>query len=224
MEDGYQLQKVGNDRGPIIRDLKVAMERLREKMKPISGPLNLRETGDWDWGPDRTKPEAYKRVREKMAKGEPGDGVIIRGRPTATQYAIWKTQVVVGPYIVQVARELVGLRYVFGGESESNGLDCSGLTLVCYEKVGVVLPHSADMQMHDGDVRLFNERAKLKKGDLLFYNFGRLSYPNADHVGIYIAEDRTIDTRSTSSPVGIRNIEWGSILHFGRVPQVNGPV
>lgn len=222
MEDGYQIQRVGLDRGPIIRDLGVAMDRLRDKLKPVSGPLNLRETGDWDWGPNRTKPDAYKHIRSKMKNGSPGDGVVVRGLPRETQFAIWKTQVVTGPYIVQVARELLGLRYVFGGLSESNGLDCSGLTLVCYEKVGVILPHNSDAQMHDPDVRTFNERKKLKKGDLLFYNFGREPYPTVDHVGLYIADDRTIDTRSVDSPVGIRNIEWDRIIHFGRVPQVNG--
>lgn len=222
METGYQIQKVGRDKGPIIRDLQDAMSRLREKMKPVSGPLNLRETGDWEWGPDRAKPDAYQHVRSKMKNGTAGDGVIIRGLPREAQWAIWATELVVGPEVVQHARELLGLRYVWGGESETGGLDCSGLTLVCYEKVGVILPHNSDAQMHDPDVRPFDDRPKLKKGDLLFYNFGREPYPTVDHVGLFIGEDRTIDTRSTSSPVAIRTVEWGNIIHFGRVPQVNG--
>ena len=222
MDIGYQLQKVGEERGPVIRDLSTAMERLRQRMQKVSGPLNLREVGDWDWGPDRTKPDGWKRVRTRMKNADVGTGIIVRGMPRETQWAIHKTSVVEGPQVVRFARELIGLRYVFGGSSEANGLDCSGLTMVCYEKVGVILPHSADAQMGDGDVRRFSDRPKLKKGDLLFYNFGRLPYPHADHVGLFIGEDRTIDTRSTSSPVGVRTIEFGNILCYGRVLQVNG--
>lgn len=223
LDAAYQIQKVGEKFGRLIDNPDEAIRRFKRRLNHIDGPYRLREEGTWNWGPDRNRTEMLERVESRMRDGRVGTRVIVKGSvPETPQFSIRKTIMLEGPQVVQEARGLLGMRYVFAGIVESGGTDCSGLTMYCYEKVGVVLPHSADAQMHDDDVRLFSERGKLVKGDLLFYNFGRLSYPTADHVGMFIDDNRTIDTRSVSSPVDVREIEWESILHFGRVPQVNG--
>lgn len=48
--------------------------------------------------------------------------------------------------MVQYACQFVGNRYVWGGTSLTNGVDCSGFTMRIYEKYGIYLPHSSSAQ------------------------------------------------------------------------------
>lgn len=48
--------------------------------------------------------------------------------------------------LVQFALQFVGNRYVWGGTSLTNGIDCSGFTMQVYARYGVGLPHHAASQ------------------------------------------------------------------------------
>jgi len=81
--------------------------------------------------------------------------------------------------VVNKAISLVGTRYRLGGESRA-GVDCSGLVVVAYRKVGVELPHKARRQygaLHPVEFK------KLRPGDLVFFcnRAHRVS-----HVGVYL--------------------------------------
>jgi len=83
-----------------------------------------------------------------------------------------------GERIIDVAKPLVGDRYVEGGASP-RGFDCSGYTQYAYAKAHVKwLPHNAERQMR-GMRRI--TRAQARPGDLVFYLTGGFAY----HVAIY---------------------------------------
>ena len=48
--------------------------------------------------------------------------------------------------LVQYALQFVGNRYVWGGTSLTNGIDCSGFTMQIYARYGISLPHHAASQ------------------------------------------------------------------------------
>jgi len=77
------------------------------------------------------------------------------------------------------ALQYLGIPYVWGGETPSIGLDCSGLALVVYRKFGVELPHYSRAQAKLGVGVSYDD---LQSGDLVF--FGRPIH----HVGIYLGE------------------------------------
>jgi len=85
--------------------------------------------------------------------------------------------------------------YVWGGNSLTQGVDCSGLVQQIYAKLGVKLPRTTYEQAKSGRTVPMNQ---LQPGDLLFYNTGA-SDPNGigtySHVAIYAGNGQIIEAR-----------------------------
>ena len=54
--------------------------------------------------------------------------------------------------IVDIARSLLGIAYVYGGDDPS-GFDCSGFTQYVYRKAGISIPRTAPQQQRAGHPR-----------------------------------------------------------------------
>jgi gamma-D-glutamyl-L-lysine dipeptidyl-peptidase len=102
--------------------------------------------------------------------------------------------------IVQQARRFLGVHYLWGGLS-AWGYDCSGLIWAVYRAHGLTIPRDADPQFHHGTPVA---RAALRPGDLLF--FGSPSY--ADHVAIYVGNDRMLEAPDSAHRVRIAPVRW----------------
>lgn len=99
--------------------------------------------------------------------------------------------------VVAYARQFLGNPYVYGGNSLTNGIDCSGFTQQIYAKFGVSLGRTDSSQAYAGvEVPLSQAQA----GDLLVY-YG--------HVGIYNGTGGII--HASSEKVGI--VEWPSCTY-----------
>jgi hypothetical protein len=89
--------------------------------------------------------------------------------------------------IVQTGHRFLGMPYRWGGASEDDGFDCSGLTMTVYRLNGLDLPRNASHQYRAGTAVA---REALAPGDLVFFATSR---GNAiTHVGIYSGEDNFI--------------------------------
>ncbi len=116
-----------------------------------------------------------------------------------------------GESVVSVAQSLLGVPYVFAGES-SSGVDCSGLVVYCYRYIGVNgLPHLADSLKNYGQEV---SRADARPGDIICYNYGG-SY--CGHVAIYIGGGQVIHASSSRGQVVYGNMDMMSILTIRRV-------
>ncbi|MBU2600772.1 MAG: C40 family peptidase [Actinobacteria bacterium] len=102
----------------------------------------------------------------------------------------------VGARVVEIAKTLLGIPYVWAGESTS-GFDCSGLTKYVYAKVGIQLPHSSRMQFGMGTAVGYGD---LAPGDLVF--FGNPIH----HVGIYVGGGNYLHAPYTGSVVKISSM------------------
>lgn len=111
--------------------------------------------------------------------------------------------------IYSFAAQFVGNSYVFGGNSLTNGTDCSGFTQSIYSNYGVDLPHNAQAQYAYGNSVNANEA---KEGDLVFYG---TSEGNITHVaiadgkgGIVHAANESlgITTGSMGNPIGVKRV------------------
>ena len=98
------------------------------------------------------------------------------------------------------ALQFVGNRYVWGGTSLTNGVDCSGFTMRVMEKFGVSLPHYSGSQAQMGKKVT---SATMKPGDLIFYAG---SNGKVNHVAIYIGNGRIVHAASRRS--GIKTSTW----------------
>ncbi len=105
--------------------------------------------------------------------------------------------------IVNIARTLLGIPYVYGGESPS-GFDCSGFTQYVFGKAGISIPRTASAQQ-SAATRVSDP----KPGDLVF--FGSPAW----HVGIYTGNGMMIDSPREGKSTSERPI-FDGVSGYGR--------
>lgn len=103
--------------------------------------------------------------------------------------------------LVNKAKQYLGNRYVWGGNSLSNGVDCSGFTQQIYKKFGYYIPRVSRDQARGGKTV---STSKLKPGDLVFYGSG--SYIN--HVAIYMGNNKVIHASNKRDGIKISNLYY----------------
>lgn len=84
--------------------------------------------------------------------------------------------------------------YVWGGRS-AWGLDCSGLTQVCFAALGRALPRDADQQR-----AALGEVAAPRRGDLAFF---------PGHVGVMLDERSVVHANATRMRVSVETLGEG---------------
>lgn len=92
--------------------------------------------------------------------------------------------------VIAYAKTFQGTRYVYGGTSLTNGIDCSGFTMKVMSKFGITLNRSSAGQGLNG---IAIEREDLKPGDLILYGFNR----SVSHAAIYIGNNQVIHANTT---------------------------
>lgn len=108
--------------------------------------------------------------------------------------------------IVSYAKELLGVKYVWGGNTPK-GFDCSGFVKYVYNHFDIKIERTASSQAKQGTAVA---KADLRTGDLVFFDTnGGLNKVN--HVGIYISDGNFIHSSSGSSAmkVVISNLKSG---------------
>lgn len=100
--------------------------------------------------------------------------------------------------IVDYAMQYIGNPYVWGGESLTNGCDCSGFTMLVYRHFGVSLTHYSVDQSREG-TRISEE--DMQPGDLIFYAKGG----TINHVTMYIGNGKCVGAQSRRAGIQVRN-------------------
>lgn len=103
--------------------------------------------------------------------------------------------------LVELAKNYLGGRYVWGGTTLGVGVDCSGFTQALYRKLGYSIPRDSRSQARGGMTISSNN---LKPGDLVFY--GSSSYIN--HVAMYIGNGRVIHASNRRDGIKISNLRY----------------
>ena len=98
--------------------------------------------------------------------------------------------------VIAIAMQYLGVPYVWGGASPSQGFDCSGLTTYAFAQIGLALPHHAASQYNYG---IPVSRDDLQPADLVFFN-------GLGHMGMYIGGGQFIHAPHTGDVVKISSI------------------
>lgn len=91
----------------------------------------------------------------------------------------------VGKKIAKYGLQYVGNKYVYGGTSLTDGVDCSGFTYRVYEAFGYSLPRTSYAQRSSGREVSYDNA---QPGDLILYS---------GHVGIYIGDGYIVHASSS---------------------------
>ena len=106
-----------------------------------------------------------------------------------------------GSYIVDYAKQYVGNPYVYGGNSLTNGVDCSGFTQQVFGDNGISLARTAADQSQGGqDVSMDD----LQAGDLLFYDNGGY----VGHVAIYCGDGTVVHASNEETGITISDANY----------------
>lgn len=93
--------------------------------------------------------------------------------------------------VLEKAQTMIGIPYLWGGNTPEERLDCSGFVRYVYEKAaGILLPRLSAQISRKGSAIA---QSDLHPGDLVFFNTPR---GEATHVGIYLGEQRFIHAPS----------------------------
>jgi len=106
---------------------------------------------------------------------------------------------VAGGSIVGIAYSLLGVPYVYGGNTEA-GADCSGFVQMVYARAGISIPRTSYAQEAGGTVIPASEAVP---GDILSWGY---------HVGIYIGNGMMIDSSTPGTYSSVRAV-WGSPVY-----------
>ncbi len=100
--------------------------------------------------------------------------------------------------LVNYALKFVGNKYVWGGNSLTKGVDCSGYTKQIYKKFGITLPRTSRTQPSAGKKIKASEA---KPGDLFFYG----DSDGINHVAIYIGNGKIVHAANKRDGIKISN-------------------
>lgn len=116
----------------------------------------------------------------------------------------------VGSQIVRYGTEFIGTPYVWGGNSLTGGVDCSGYVQQLFRKHGISLPRTAQEQSYVG--QMVNDLGTLKAGDRLYFTDSKRE--RITHTGIYMGNGYFIHSSSGRNGVYIDPLDekWIKIL------------
>jgi len=144
---------------------------------------------------------AMQQAEEYLAQGIIADYCIVR----PDSYSFAQKEELGEDYLreqlMDTAAEFVGIKYRWGGTSQEDGFDCSGLTMAVYQLNGLDLPRTSKEQFQSGKAI---PKQELKKGDLVF--FATRGGKRITHVGIYTGDGTFIH-----SPRKGKKIETSSL-------------
>lgn len=111
--------------------------------------------------------------------------------------------------IIKEAKRYMGVPYVWGGTTPK-GFDCSGFIQYVWQRNGVSIPRTADIQYLTGKKV---SRWSLQPGDLVFFTTYE---PGASHNGIYMGNNQFIHASSSRGvTISDLNEDYWKIRYYG---------
>ena len=102
--------------------------------------------------------------------------------------------------LLDFAYQYLGVKYKYGGDSPSEGFDCSGFTMFVFNNFGISLSHSATTQATEGTPIA---KTDLIPGDLVFFKTGGTAI---GHVGIYVGDNNFIHATVPGDVVKVESL------------------
>lgn len=129
----------------------------------------------------------------------------ISAEPPRTDYA---TNNELRASIVEYAMQYLGNVYIHGGQSLSDGTDCSGFTCYIYKDFGYSISRTPSGQLSSAGRSI--DYSEIQPGDIICYtsNGGK----SCTHVGLYIGDGQIIHAANSRKGVIISDADYSTIM------------
>lgn len=114
-----------------------------------------------------------------------------------------------GSSIVEDAKQFVGNPYVYGGNSLTNGVDCSGFTQQIMRRHGISISRTSRSQYENDGYKV--SKSELQKGDLVFYGYNG----SVSHVALYIGGGKIVHANTSSTGILISSLDGSGKPYIG---------
>lgn len=197
-----------------------ALFKLRMKLRRVDGPYKIND------GPERTLNGVIHYLRTHI-QGEINKRFVIEGSSYDQPKWVIRSVDITPPAppthpLIAWGEQWIGKSpYELYATGPPGPSDCSGFTLNAVKAVYKIdLPHSAEEQQHDPRFDFFNNFDQVEQGDFIFLNYGRKSWPEADHVELWDSPGRTLGSRPSTHGVNYYSFgsyDEGRIVRIGRL-------
>lgn len=117
---------------------------------------------------------------------------------------------IISNQVVNYALQFVGNPYVYGGNSLTNGTDCSGFTKLVFANYGVYLPRSASEQAYAGIHVDIND---IMPGDIVVSGYDG----TVCHAALYIGNGKLVHALNSDVGIVVTNIDIMPVIDVRRV-------
>ena len=116
---------------------------------------------------------------------------------------------IISNQVVNYALKFVGGPYVYGGNSLTNGTDCSGFTKLVFANYGVYLPRSAPEQAYAGIHVDIND---IMPGDIVVSGYDGI----VCHAALYIGNGKLVHALNSDVGIVVTNIDIMPVIDVRR--------
>jgi cell wall-associated NlpC family hydrolase len=102
--------------------------------------------------------------------------------------------------VAELAMQMIGVPYRYGGAEPDRGFDCSGLVYYTYAANGHAVPRTSQEQFKAARKIALTQA---DQGDLIFFQ----DQEKLSHVGIYLGDGLFVHAPSTGSAVSVASLE-----------------
>ena len=117
---------------------------------------------------------------------------------------------IISNQVVNYALKFVGGPYVYGGNSLTNGTDCSGFTKLVFANYGVYLPRSASEQAYAG---IHVDMNDIMPGDIVVSGYNGI----VCHAALYIGNGKLVHALNSDVGIVVTNIDIMPVIDVRRV-------
>lgn len=156
--------------------------------------------------------EEIREANEAIANQTQGGGSTTQtpstsgGYMTDSSYDPAYTTGVTGEQVVNFALQYVGYPYKYGGNSLTNGTDCSGFVKLVFANFGITTPRQSQLFKTIGQPVAFEN---LRAGDIVVY---------PGHVAIYIGNGKIVEAQSSRAGITCnRSVTCNTITAIRRI-------
>lgn len=216
-----QVEEQLDQRGALLEEVRTRLKEERSDLEALEGSLDsiteeLTSDSDYQLAVQELS-ETDENLEEDILAEDTDEAVkrsplylaetvesFVRGKkPSSSSHS--KGRKVKGSEVAQFAVQFVGMPYKWGGESLTEGCDCSGFIKSVFANFGIELPHFSGSLQHAGTAVEYDD-AKL--GDLICYD---------GHVGIYLGNDKMVNAFDSRHGIIICSVNIARLVTVRRV-------